>query len=104
MSCKSLVAFKISEMVTGELFRIKTLFLYAIFSVADLFEGLILLTTLIAAEAKNLLKDSAISDGSLILAPLTIKEAQFFLLFLGLQIELDKICQVLRKFFALFSI
>ena len=47
MSCKSLVAFKISEMVTGELFRIKTLFLYAIFSVADLFEGLILLTTLI---------------------------------------------------------
>ena len=52
MSCKSLVASKISEMVTGELLRLKTLLLYTIFSVADLFEGLILLTTLIAAEAK----------------------------------------------------
>ena len=91
-------------MVNGELLRLKKLLLYAIFSVADLFEGLILLTTLIAAEAKTVLKDSAMNDGSLILAPLTIREAQFFLLFLGLRIELDKICQVLCKFFALFSI
>ena len=74
------------------------------FSVADFVEGLILFTMFIAAEAKNLLKDSAITSGSLIMVPLILREEQFFLLLLGLRIEFDKICHVLRKFFVLFSI
>ena len=74
------------------------------FSVADFVEGLILFTMFIAAEAKNLLKDSAITSGLLIMVPLILREEQFFLLLLGLRIEFDKICHVLRKFFVLFSI
>ena len=91
-------------MVTGEFFKLNTLLLWAIFSVADMLEGFILLTTLIAAVAKKLLKDSAISEGSLVLIPLMLREVQFSFLQLGLRIALDKIYQVLRRFFELFSI
>ena len=91
-------------MVTGEFFKLNTLLLWAIFSVADMLEGFILLTTLIAVVAKKLLKDSAISEGSLVLIPLMLREVQFSFLQLGLRIALDKIYQVLRRFFELFSI
>ena len=95
LSCKALVASKISEMVTRELLRLKTFTLLGILSVADLFDGLILLTTLSAAVAKNLLKDSAINEGSLIDEPSTNRDEQLSLLVLFLRIAEDKICQVL---------
>ena len=104
LSCKSIVASKISVMVTGELFRLNTLLLYAMFSVADLLEGFICLTTLTAAVAKNLLNDSAIKEGSLMSVPSTLREEQFSFLPFGLRIALDKICQVLRRFLELLSI
>ena len=89
------MASRISVMVTGEFFRLKRLSLTGIFAVADLLEGLILLTTLSAAVAKKVLKDSAISDGSLMLVSLIVSEVQFSLLFLVFRIALDKSCQVL---------
>ena len=46
---KSLVASRISEMVTGEFFRLKSELLSGIFSVGDKLDGLILLTTSTAA-------------------------------------------------------
>ena len=48
-------------------------------------EGFILLTALIAAVAKIFLKDSAISEGSLVLIPLMLREVQFSFLQLGLR-------------------
>ena len=90
-------------MVTGEFLKLNTLLLWAILSVADMLEGFILLKPM-PAVAEKLLKDSAISEGSLVLIPLMLREVQFSFLQLGLRIALDKICQVLRRFFELFSI
>ena len=97
------MASRISVMVTGEFFRLKRLSLTGIFAVADLLEGLILLTTLSAAVAKKVLNDSAISDGSLMLVSLIVSEVQFSLLFLVFRIALDKSCQVLRRSLQLFG-
>ena len=91
-------------MVTGEFLKLNMLLLWAILSVADMLEGFILLKPLIAAVAEKLLKDSAISEGSLVLILLVLREVQFSFLQLGLRMALDKICQVLRRFFELFSI
>ena len=98
------MASKISEMVTRELLRLNTFTLLGILSVADLFDGLILLTTLSAAVAKNLLKDSAINEGSLIDEPSTNRDEQLSLLVLFLRIAEDKICQLLQRFLELLSI
>ena len=76
MSCNSLVASRISEMVTGVFLRLNSELLFGIFAVGDKLDGLILLTASTAAVAKNLLKLSAISKGSLILLPLTIRDVQ----------------------------
>ena len=70
----------------------------------EFLEGLILLTTWIAAVAKKLLNDSAITEGSVMTEPLTFKVVQLSFFVLGLRIALDRICQVLRKFFEFFSI
>ena len=103
LSFSSFVASKISEKVTGEFFELNTLLLWAIFSVADMLEGFILLTTLIAAVAKKLLKDSAISEGSLVLIPLMLREEQFSFLQLGLRMALDKICKFYEDFLSCFQ-
>ena len=91
-------------MVTGEFLKLNTLLLWAILSVADMLEGFILLKPLMPAVAEKLLKDSAISEGSLVLILFVLREVQFYFLQLGLRMALDKICQVLRRFFELFSI
>ena len=81
MSCNSFVASRISEMVTGVFLRLNSELLFGIFSVGDELDGLILLTASTAAVAKNLLKLSAVSKGSLILIPLTIKDVLYSYLF-----------------------
>ena len=88
MSCNSFVASRISEMVTGVFLRLNSELLFGIFSVGDELDGLILLTASTAAVAKNLLKLSAVSKGSLILIPLTIKDVQLSFLFLVLRMAL----------------
>ena len=88
LSCNSLVASRISEMVTGVFLRLNSELLFGIFSVGDKLDGLILLTTSTAAVTKNLLKLSAISKGSLILLPLTIRDVQLSFLFLVLRMAL----------------
>ena len=64
-------------MVTGEFLKLNTLLLWAILSVADMLEGFILLKPLMPAVAEKLLKDSAISEGSLVLILLVLREVQF---------------------------
>ena len=68
-------------MVTGVFLRLNSELLFGIFSVGDELDRLILLTASTAAVAKNLLKLSAVSKGSLILIPLTIKDVLYSYLF-----------------------
>ena len=75
-------------MVTGVFLRLNSELLFGIFAVGDKLDGLILLITSTAAVAKNLLKLSAISKGSLILLPLTIRDVQLSFLFLVLRMAL----------------
>ena len=81
LSRNSFVASRISEMVTGVFLRLNSELLFGIFSVGNELDRLILLTASTAAVAKNLLKLSAVSKGSLILIPLTIKDVLYSYLF-----------------------
>ena len=91
-------------MVTGVLERLKSELLYAIFSDGDLSDGLIVRTTSTAAPAKNLLKLSAMTRGLEIELPLIKSERHPSFLFFYLRIALNRICQVLRRFFEFASI
>ena len=91
-------------MVTGVLERLKSELLYAIFSVGDFSDGLIVRTTSTAALAKNLLKLSAMIRGLEIELPLIKRERHPSFLFFYLRIALNSICQVLRRFFEFASI